>query len=142
MGSVAVSGSWSNTRREMSRRSNSQFHKFRITGLDGKQPSDAVYFEHITCRSNQQHVRFVPHQGRLQVSNRSSHVRLCRVAAICMYLTASPNSDHFRGYGVPRRNSYTFLLSMTVTSQIALSSKITSTGSTVSLKQWNCMLLQ
>ena len=37
----------------------------------------------------------------IPASQRSSYSRLCRVAAICIYMTASPNHDKVRRYGYP-----------------------------------------
>ena len=50
---------------------------------------------------------------KIPVSHRSSYVLLCRVAAICMYTTASPSGGNFRRCGVSQRNSYAVLLPLT-----------------------------
>ena len=79
-------------------RVNNRFRKFRITGLYGKQPLDAIH--HLSCQPAT--CCFAPPiQGDIPVPNRSSYFRLCRGAAICMYMIDSQNGGNFRRYGFP-----------------------------------------
>ena len=58
-----------------------------------------MYFEHhLSCQLTT--CCFAPPiQGDIPVSHRSSYFRLCRGAAICMYMIDSQNGGNFRRYG-------------------------------------------
>ena len=97
------------------KRSCNRIRKFRITGWDGGNLLEAVYFEHTTCRSNQQHVASLHlfKKGFQCLIGFRFFFCVALLRSACAWLILRIPAI-FHRHGFPRGNSYAVLMSLAV----------------------------